>query len=215
MPSKGTLRGPCCFFQVRYRTLNNLLIGGLAGLSATVVMTVLMRQFHQLLPEDQRYPLPPREITQRTLPASSEKTLRTLTTLSHFGYGAATGAIFNLVMPKGGMVAGMTYGGVVWLASYLGWVPAAHILTAANRHPLKRTLLMISVHLAWGAACALTARELEAAESQIFRNSVYGNSDAPRSKTPKTSKLKFGKRARKKQKHNEAVRKSSPRGRTR
>jgi hypothetical protein len=42
-----------------------VLPGALAGFSATALMTALMWRLHRRLPAGERYPLPPREITER------------------------------------------------------------------------------------------------------------------------------------------------------
>jgi uncharacterized membrane protein YagU involved in acid resistance len=71
-----------------------------------------------------------------------------MTLLAHFGLGGLTGAFFALLPAiRGG---GMAYGLSVWALSYLGWIPAARILTPARRHPLKRNLLMVVAHIVWG-----------------------------------------------------------------
>jgi hypothetical protein len=155
--------------------MGRILIGALTGIGATIAMTVVMRRLHRRLPPASRYPLPPREIVQETFPRTSERAVRQLTTLSHFGYGAAAGAVFTSLAPGRGLVAGMAYGTGVWAASYLGWIPAVGILKIAALHPRERNALMIAAHLVWGAVLALTARELEQAEESIFS----GSPDAP------------------------------------
>ena len=47
---------------------SRLIIGALAGLTATTAMTAAMRRLHRQLPARERYPLPPREITERLAP---------------------------------------------------------------------------------------------------------------------------------------------------
>lgn len=148
--------------------MSRILIGALAGIGATIAMTAVMRRLHRRLPPPSRYLLPPRELMQETLPRASERVLRHATTLSHFGYGAAAGALFTSMAPGRGAVAGMLYGTGVWAASYLGWIPAVGILKTAARHPGERNALMIAAHLVWGAILALTARELDRAEESIF-----------------------------------------------
>jgi hypothetical protein len=59
-----------------------------------------------------------------------------------------------------GRVSGALGGFGIWFGSYLGWIPAARILTPATEHPARRSLLMIGVHLVWGATTAATMREL-------------------------------------------------------
>jgi hypothetical protein len=148
--------------------MSRILKGVLAGICGTIAMTAVMRRLHRRLPSRYRYPLPPREIMEKIVPAASESDLRQLTTLSHFEFGAAAGALFALVAPRRGGAAGMAYGAGVWAASYLGWIPGARILTPATHHPRERNALMIAAHLVWGAVMALSVRELDQAEQSIF-----------------------------------------------
>jgi uncharacterized membrane protein YagU involved in acid resistance len=141
-----------------------LLLGGIAGLVGTMAMTAAMRRLHQRLPEQERYPLTPREIIdsaaqQADVPLTSEAA-KDVTTAAHFAYGAACGSILGAVAPRVGPVTGAAAGVGVWLGSYLGWLPAAGILKPATDHPPRRNGLMITVHLVWGAATALAMREL-------------------------------------------------------
>src|SRR5436190_15759872 len=143
---------------------NAIPVGLLGGAAATVPMTVAMELLHRQLPRRERYPLPPRIITQRlTRKAGVERELdepghRALALASHFAYGAATGAIYALLkgpvekrLPRDSMPAparaaaqGTAYGLLVWTASYLGLLPAANILTPATEHPKRRNALMIA-----------------------------------------------------------------------
>lgn len=134
--------------------------GALAGLLATVPMTLVMTLLFRRLPARQQYPLPPVLITG-ALAARAGKPLAgpalgTATLAAHFGYGAATGALYPLLVrrdwPAG--LAGPGYGLAVWSASYLGWIPALRILPPATRHPPRRNALMWVAHLVWGASLA-------------------------------------------------------------
>jgi hypothetical protein len=123
-----------------------------------------MRRLHARLPEEERYPLTPREIIDSTaeqveFPLTSEAA-KDVTTAAHFAYGAACGSLIGAVAPRIGPAAGAAAGVGVWFGSYLGWIPAARILKPATAHPPRRNGLMITVHLVWGAATALAMREL-------------------------------------------------------
>jgi putative membrane protein len=48
----------------------------------------------------------------------------------------------------------MLFGGLVWIVSYLGWLPMTGFLSSALRHPAERNELMITAHLIWGAVIA-------------------------------------------------------------
>ncbi|TIT01673.1 MAG: hypothetical protein E5W72_03175 [Mesorhizobium sp.] len=146
--------------------MQRIVSGALAGLAATLAMTIAMRRLHALLENRERYPLPPREIVERVLIAGDEQDARTSTLLAHFGFGALTGSVFALLPVRRG--SGVLYGLGVWALSYLGWIPAAHILAPAWRHPVYRNLLMLAVHVVWGATLSTSLSELEAARTEVF-----------------------------------------------
>ena len=146
---------------------SRLIIGAIAGAVGTMAMTSAMRRLHDRLPDKERYPLTPREIVDSTLDPDEEPG-RDLTTVAHFAYGAACGALIAAADPRPGPRTGAGAGVAVWLASYMGWIPALGILKPATRHPARRNLLMIGVHLVWGAATAKAMRELADARETIF-----------------------------------------------
>lgn len=147
---------------------NRLVSGALAGLIATWPMTAFMRRAHSLLSSDDQYPLPPREIIGAIAPAARTTGEPATTLLAHFAYGAACGAALSAVTDKTSVKAGMAEGVAIWLASYMGWIPAAGLLRPANHHPQPRNSLMIGAHLIWGAAYAVAAAELMES-AKIFR----------------------------------------------
>lgn len=143
------------------------MIGAVAGVVATAAMTASMDAMYRRLAEDDRYPLPPRELTERIdglIHGQAGDELLTVEALAaHFGYGAATGALYGMLgASQVGRPAltGAGYGVLIWLASYLGWIPLAGVLRPATRHPAPRNALMLSAHLVWGAALGLTANRL-------------------------------------------------------
>lgn len=131
--------------------------GAAAGLLATVPMTVAMVIAHRLLPAHQRYPLPPRLITERWLDRDhSEPAIRAWTLLNHFGFGAVAGSLYSgLGLDKRHpVITGPAFGVAVWAVSYLGWVPALRLMPPATRQPAERNAMMVAAHLVWGAALA-------------------------------------------------------------
>jgi hypothetical protein len=144
-----------------------LIAGAIGGIVGTAAMTAAMRRLHRRLPARERYPLPPREITERTTPGASEAASADLTLVNHFGFGAAAGALMAGAGPPG-VAGGSLWGVFVWLASYFGWAPATGILRPASSHPARRNALMVLVHLVWGSVAALTAREVLAARATSF-----------------------------------------------
>lgn len=142
--------------------MRRVALGALAGLAATMAMTVFMQRAHRQLPPSERYPLPPRELTERMV---STPDLPTTTMLSHFSYGALAGVLYAM-LPK--RPAGVVYGPLVWTASYLGWIPATRRLCSAVDHPAQRNALMICAHLVWGATLAFGLKELERTTDGAF-----------------------------------------------
>ncbi len=139
----------------------DLATGAMAGFLATIPMTIAMELLHRRLPWTQRYPLPPREITDDLTDKAGveehldEKEEQGLTLTAHFGYGTATGALFGAVanqLPPPRVVSGIVYGLTVWSVSYLALLPALGILRPATQHPAERNLLMIAAHVVWGAS---------------------------------------------------------------
>jgi uncharacterized membrane protein YagU involved in acid resistance len=151
--------------------MNRILAGAVAGLAATGPMTVAMKLMHDQLPAREQYPLPPRLITEEVSEQVGldehldEGEMKGLTVLSHFAYGAACGALYGPLsdkVPGGAVAGGVAFGLAVWAGSYLGWLPAAGILTPATEHPARRNALMIAAHVVWGAAAGLLVEKLAA-----------------------------------------------------
>ena len=151
---------------------SRLLIGGIAGFVGTLVMTSAMSRGHRRLPPEDRYPLTPREIVDSTFDKAgiepTNEAAKDATLASHFLYGAACGALIAVGDPKPSEGKGAVAGAGVWLASYLGWIPAVGILKPATDHPWRRNLLMIGVHLVWGATTARAMRELVMARQTMI-----------------------------------------------
>lgn len=149
----------------------SMLAGLVSGLAATAPMTVAMELLHRRLPERERYPLPPRRITDRVLEAAgveeddvSETRRRELALLNHFAYGAAAGALYGPASRATGLppvASGVVYGLGVWAGSYLGWLPAAGVLPSAARQSARHNALMIAAHVVWGAATGYVAGKLD------------------------------------------------------
>ncbi|WP_374471962.1 hypothetical protein [Phenylobacterium sp.] len=153
------------------RLATRLLLGALAGLTGTAAMTACMARLHQALPVQERYPLPPREITGALAhEARGERRdeLGDWAVAAHFGFGAVAGALLSALRFPARPLPMAAAGVGVWAASYFGWVPALGILTPAHRHPARRNALMSAVHLVWGAVAALTLSELHHARRTMF-----------------------------------------------
>ncbi|OFZ17735.1 MAG: hypothetical protein A2X94_15225 [Bdellovibrionales bacterium GWB1_55_8] len=148
---------------------SNYIIGTVAGLIATAPMTIFMELLYRKLPKSEKSPLPPRQLAMKVAELTGVKQslspdVRFATTLaSHFSYGAAAGALYAAAVKHpeaSGSRKGALFGAGVWLASYMGWIPALKLMTPASRHPARRSAIMISAHLIWGAATGLIMRQL-------------------------------------------------------
>src|SRR5436190_19716884 len=141
--------------------MKDILIGSAAGCAATVPMTLVMEAMHRLLPPQERYPLPPRQVTMRAAEEArvkddlDEDERQGLTLAAHFGMGTALGALYGCArhaLPLRGPLAGAAFGLAAWAGNYLGALPALGLLRPATEHPPRRNALMIAAHLVWGAA---------------------------------------------------------------
>ena len=162
---------------------SRLLIGGIAGFVGTMAMTAAMRRMHRKLPASERYPLPPREIVDSTaakagvdLPGEAAKDIATA---AHFAYGAAVGAVLGALNPSPARPTGAAAGVAVWLASYMGWIPAMNVLEPATRHPRRRNVLMLGAHLVWGWWTAAAMRELADARDTMLGPGPARDAESP------------------------------------
>lgn len=149
-------------------------IGAIAGVAATVAMTLAADAMHRRLPRRERYPLPPREITQSLLSRGAvqrlgEPGVQAATLASHAGFGAAAGALFWPLFrgTRWPLLGGIGYALGVWAGSYFGWVPATGRLRPAHTHPPRRNALMLAAHVVWGAALGVTSQALARATPAI------------------------------------------------
>lgn len=149
--------------------MNKYASGAIAGLIATIPMTVVMVALFHRLPREQQEPLPPRQITSEILQRAgleqrlSDTKMTGLALISHFAYGALSGVGYSALpqrIQEKSFTSGGLYGMAVWLVSYLGWIPALKLLPPATQHPKQRNLLMWAAHLVWGSATALVVKTL-------------------------------------------------------
>ncbi|HET8844751.1 MAG TPA: DUF1440 domain-containing protein, partial [Ktedonobacteraceae bacterium] len=138
----------------------------LAGTLATFPMTVFMLATQRFLPKGQRYDLPPEIITKdlakraHIKPFLNKQEIVAATLISHFGYGAAMGALYFPLERKRRILApvqGILFGLLVWAGSYLGLLPLLRMSAAGHREPGQRNLMMIAAHVVWGVTLGVTA----------------------------------------------------------
>ena len=147
-------------------------IGSVAGLIATIPMTLFMLLMQQLLPKWQKYALPPERITTELAKRAKvgkhmNKPQRVGATLiMHFGYGSNMGMLYaplSRSVPLPPALKGAIFGLLVWAGSYLGIAPTLELSEAAPKQPLQRNMLMVGAHLLWGTTLGLTEDMLERA----------------------------------------------------
>jgi uncharacterized membrane protein YagU involved in acid resistance len=156
--------------------MDKILSGAIAGLGATVPMTIVMETIFRRLPWQQRYPLPPRKVTMELADTLgfkqelNEPQRHALTLGSHLGYGAAMGALYSLTAQRRlpGALGGAVFGLGVWAGNYLAMLPAAGLHPHAAHSPPERNLLMIASHLVWGAVLG----------ASLDRQATAGGSDS-------------------------------------
>jgi putative membrane protein len=162
------------------------LAGMTAGLAATAPMTAAMAFMHRMLPPEERYPLPPRQIVDNAIRKTDmeEETpgrphlggeRRTgledvaddersgLALAAHFAFGAMAGTAYGPIArtrPASPVLAGVGFGLMVWVSQYLGVLPAVGVLSNATNHPARRNALMIAAHVVWGASLGLMTDRL-------------------------------------------------------
>jgi uncharacterized membrane protein YagU involved in acid resistance len=140
-----------------------------------------MEVMHRALPQHERYPLPPREITEKLIAEAGlreqldEAEYVGLSLLSHFSYGAASGAVYATLAQKytpSPLLGGITFGLGLWTISYLGWLPAAGILRPATKHPPRRNALMLTAHVIWGSVLGLLVDRFQEQHQEKFYTRV-------------------------------------------
>ena len=124
---------------VEGEAMQTLARGALAGLAATVPMTVVIGAGRAagLMGTP-----PPVEITENVAEQAGEQPDRQSPEFqaawlaAHIGYGAACGVIFSAirpVLPRSDLVAGLLFGGAVWGVSYVSLMPSPEPLSLRTR----------------------------------------------------------------------------------
>lgn len=148
--------------------LKQIAAGALAGMIGAVPMGLIMIGLNRVLSPRSE---PPKLITRRMMrriglgrSVRRGRTWDPTTWAAHLGYGAATASLYPVItrplsIPR--ILRGMVFALGVWAMSYLGWLPAAHILPPANKQPARRNIVMILSHLAWGSLIGILTNAFE------------------------------------------------------
>jgi hypothetical protein len=132
----------------------------MGGAVATAAMSLVMLASRRLGLVDK---LAPEHITEEALDAAGverdEGEEDVATTLAHFAYGTANGAVFGLVgphLPGPRAVRGLLFAGGLLLVSYEGWVPAARILPPLRVQTPGGACTLVISHIVYGVALSFT-----------------------------------------------------------
>ena len=85
---------------------------------------------------------------------------------SHLAYGAAAGAVYGLAQEGLGLPAagaGVGFGLLLWVAGYLGWLPATGVLPQPWRQRAGDALTPVAAHVVYGLALGLVERAVRRA----------------------------------------------------
>jgi hypothetical protein len=140
-----------------------LVVGGVAGLLATLVMSAFMEWARR---SGWLRKHPPQEITERALQQVgepvSEPVKDTATTAAHLAFGAGAGVAYGLLpAPRGRrlrMVAGVVYGLGIWAVSYAGWAPALRLMPSPTEDRTESQAAIMASHVVYGAVLGSTFR---------------------------------------------------------
>lgn len=154
------------------KDLRATLGGAVAGVIATLPMSAVMFAAKKagLMGE-----YPPEIIAQKGLAAAGAHPSKDETTTAafaaHFGFAAATGALFGLLYRRTQSLGppverGIGYGLAVYAASYAGWIPAADIMPPPGDDRPGRQPSLIVAHVVFGAALAALVDAFVAQKSE-------------------------------------------------
>jgi len=140
--------------------MQTLARGALAGLAATVPMTVVIGAGRAagLMGTP-----PPVEITENVAQQAGEDPNRQSPEFqaawlaAHTGYGAACGMVFSAIrpmLPRSDLIAGLLFGAAVWGVSYISLMPSLNLYPPAQDDSNQRQVVMIAAHAIFGTALA-------------------------------------------------------------
>jgi uncharacterized membrane protein YagU involved in acid resistance len=148
--------------------MQTLARGALAGLAATVPMTVVIGAGRAagLMGTP-----PPVEITENAAEQAGEDPDRQSPEFqaawlaAHAGYGAVCGVLFAAIRPvlsRSDLAAGLLFGAAVWGVSYFSLMPSLNLYPSAEDDSNQRQAVMIAAHAVFGTALASFEHQLRA-----------------------------------------------------
>jgi hypothetical protein len=143
--------------------------GAFAGTVATVPMSVVMLAGRRMGLVGEA---PPETITATLLDRGgvhrSAKEQDTLAVGLHIAFGAGAGAVFGPIsrrVPIAPIPLGIAYGTGIWAVSYMGWIPWAGLMPAAQHDRRDRQAVMLAGHVVYGAALGALMRRKRTADT--------------------------------------------------
>jgi uncharacterized membrane protein YagU involved in acid resistance len=122
-------------------------------------MTLAMEALRAAMSREHHRRMPPREIVDRTVDSSGagdevDRTDRiVLTTIAHFAFGAAAGAVYGATLGsrRSSALKGMVYGIAVWALAYGVGLPSLGLHPSAADDTEERNVTLVASHVVWGA----------------------------------------------------------------
>ncbi|MFC0863222.1 hypothetical protein ACFHYQ_13045 [Sphaerimonospora cavernae] len=132
-------------------------------------------------------PRPPKRIAGIALPGRPRRTSGDgiLGTISHFVFGAASGALLGLLSTgqRIPVPLGTAYGLAVWYAGYQGLMPPIGTLPPASEIRMSRHVLPVASHLLWGTTLVLALNRLRPEKPTPFDKAMPSH-EAPLTRHP-------------------------------
>ncbi|HEV2127449.1 MAG TPA: DUF6789 family protein [Thermomicrobiales bacterium] len=146
--------------------MNRYLIGAVAGVIATAIMTIAIEigklvGLLRMPPPEQVAVNVTRRVGMTSRSPEPEFTAGTLVT--HHGYGVVVGMLYVAVrrfLPGSSGLAGLVWGAVVWTTAYLGYLPALRLYPWPDDDRPSRTVVMIVAHAVYGTTLVETEKRL-------------------------------------------------------
>jgi hypothetical protein len=131
--------------------MRKTMIGGVAGLVATLAMSVFFAASER---RGRIRTLPPKTIVRHFSSAQPEALSNAAASAAHLAYGVGAGAAFGFVFGRWSRLAPF-FGLVIWGVSYEGWVPAMGILPPAHRDQPSRARTILAAHVVYGVTLGI------------------------------------------------------------
>jgi uncharacterized membrane protein YagU involved in acid resistance len=149
--------------------MNSIFRGFWASTMATSSMTLALFESFKKLPDSEKQPLPPAQLTENVVRKTgftknwSSEMQAEATMISHYGYGAAAGIAYALLadkVPGNSLIKGGLFGLGVWAASYYGIIPSLKLSPSGDDMSKERNTMMALTHVVWGASLGFAENSL-------------------------------------------------------